>query len=84
MPDPTAPAPDRSAYLAEIHRLRTLIIETADDLGLVEEALVAVCQHATDENLDQRAALMELRTLIANLKASGRPEVRLNDGEVRP
>lgn len=58
--------------LAEAHRLRTLIIEVADDLGLVEKALVAVCQDATDSNLDQRCALMELRTLIAKLKGSGR------------
>lgn len=59
-------------HMAEVHRLRTLIIEVADDLSLVEEALVAVCQDATDDNLDQRCALMELRTLVAKLKGSGR------------
>lgn len=58
--------------VAEIQRLRTLIIQVADDLGLVEKALVAVCQDATDDNIDQRCALMELRTLIAKLKGSGR------------
>lgn len=65
--------------LKEIERLRTLIIEVADDLGLVEQAFAAVCQDATDENLDQRCALMELRTLIARLKGSGRPH-KLNCG----
>lgn len=74
-------AETRSAYLGEIDRLRTLIIETADDLELgVVPALVALCQHSTDDNADQRCALLELRTLIAKLKASGRPFLPEYDG----
>jgi hypothetical protein len=65
----------RSSYLAEINRLRTLVIDTAVDLEVVEQALVPLCQDSTDENADQRCALFELRTVIANLTASGRPTV---------
>lgn len=67
---------NETSKATEIHRLRALIIETADGLDLVvAPALVAACQHATDDNLDLRMALMELRTLIVNLKGSGRPHL---------
>ncbi len=66
-----------ASYLAEIHRLRRLIIDTADDLQVVEEVLVSLCQYASDDNADERMALFELRTVIANLIASGRPNKEL-------
>lgn len=64
-----------SSYLAEIHRLRTLVIMAADDLALIEQELVPVCQYVTDNNMGLRMALMEVRTLRATLEESGRPIV---------
>lgn len=64
---------ERASYLAEINRLRTLVIDTFVGLEIVEEALVAVCQYSTDENAHQRSALLELRIVRADLQKSGRP-----------
>lgn len=63
---------ERSAYLAEINRLRQLVIGTAEDLEVVERALVPLCQYSTDENTDQRMALLELRIVMDNLIKSGK------------
>lgn len=61
------------SYVHEVARLRQLVIDSADSLEVVESALVARCQRATDDNIDLRSALLELRCVLADLKASGRP-----------
>lgn len=64
---------ERSSYLAEIWRLRQLVILAADELKLIEDWLVPLCQYATDDNSEVRMTLLAVRNLRAKLEESGRP-----------
>jgi hypothetical protein len=50
----------------------------AEALAVVEEVLVARCQHATDDNADLRSALLELRIVRSNLDLRVVPGVAAN------
>lgn len=45
--------------------------DAAASLAVVEEALVARCQHATEDNADLRGALLELRIVRDQLDPRG-------------